>query len=260
MHLDGTETRGYAGLRSCFKVRGLFTVGTSRTVSLIVARRRARGVERIIRLSCGSRARTCGTSRRIASSEACPWRPSSRTSPPCSPCSPFRLLATRRRARSVSPKPFPSSSRAAPRVVRDVARRSLARARSEKNRRVASRRARTFRRRHRSCARGKDGARRDARWGASTTRRDHVRKPVSGRTPHDIREKKNRRMRMRLRMRSMRRRAIALARVRHRRATNRATGAPSCRRRRRGIATDGAIDDARTRTRSRASSFVKTKR
>ena len=190
MHLDGTETRGYAGLRSCFKVRGLFTVGTSRTVSLIVARRRARGVERIIRLSCGSRARTCGTSRRIASSEACPWRPSSRTSPPCSPCSPFRLLATRRRARSVSPKPFPSSSRAAPRVVRDVARRSLARARSEKNRCVASRRARTFRRRHRSCARGKDGARRDARWGASTTRRDHVRKPVSGRTPHDIREKK----------------------------------------------------------------------
>ena len=178
MHLDGTETRGYAGLRSCFKVRGLFTVGTSRTVSLIVARRRARGVERIIRLSCGSRARTCGTSRRIASSEACPWRPSSRTSPPCSPCSPFRLLATRRRARSVSPKPFPSSSRAAPPRGRD---------------------------RTRPPHPPPPPARRPPGGGPAAPPpppappprgppppppRDHVRKPVSGRTPHDIREKK----------------------------------------------------------------------
>jgi len=65
-------------------------------------------------------------------------------------------------------KALPVVSRAAPRVVRDAARRSLFRARDARSF-VAShpRRARTFRRRHRSCARGKDGAGRDARRGVA---------------------------------------------------------------------------------------------
>jgi len=244
-------------LRSCFKVRGLFTVGTSRTVSLIVARRRARGVERIIRLSRGSRARTCGTSRRIASSEACPWRPSSRTSPPCSPCSPFRLLATRRRARSVSPKPFPSC-RARRRASFATPRDALSFARA--TREVSSHRIRVarapfggaiVRARAEKTARGatRDGASRD-RLNPTTT------KTHPGARTDDARPRRMRLKRARRRFRRDR------ARGRFRRASKPGpTGAASCRRHHRAMrATAGAIDDARARTRSRASSFAEAKR
>ena len=59
------------------------TLATTRDPTQIVAKR-------------ASITRTCGTSRRIASSKASPSNPSSQTWPPWRPCSPFRLRHARK--------------------------------------------------------------------------------------------------------------------------------------------------------------------
>jgi hypothetical protein len=58
--------------------------------------------------------RTCGTSRRSASSKASPWNPSSRTWPPWRPCSPSRLRYARKTRHPSSSVAKPSLAARAP--------------------------------------------------------------------------------------------------------------------------------------------------
>ena len=178
--LDGTETRGYAGLRSCLSVRGLSCVETVSGQSSRSHPSRSLAPSRVAHSCRPPRlviARTCGTSRRIASSKASPWHPSSRTWRPCSPCSPSRL----RRRSSVSRKAL--GARVASRVsavatVGSLVRRARSTRSFHHHRSTLARvvRSRTLlRRSHRSASRrgGRDGGR--ARSARAPARRERAR-------------------------------------------------------------------------------------